>query len=180
MLPYYPHRDYCCLARLASTVRRNTAVAIGMLLTVILRRGLYRLVCYVLWLITHICTSSHPPITVAARFEAWTVFVRSNIGMVGSIPTQGMDVCVRLFCVYVVLCVGSGLVTGWSPVQVALPNVYRIKKLKKAAKVQRALEPQRENKILIQCDIPLQLIKRLEDNQSDSRLITETCASLYS
>jgi hypothetical protein len=31
---------------------------------------------------------------------------------VGSNPTQGMDVCVCLFCVCVVLCVGSGLATG--------------------------------------------------------------------
>jgi hypothetical protein len=52
------------------------------------------------------------PITVAARTEACTVFARSNVGIVGSIPTQGMDVCVRLFCVCVVLYVGSGLATG--------------------------------------------------------------------
>jgi hypothetical protein len=49
------------------------------------------------------------PITVAARSKAWTVFARSNTGVVSSNPTQGMDVCVRLFCVCVVLCVGSGL-----------------------------------------------------------------------
>jgi hypothetical protein len=30
-----------------------------------------------------------------------------------------------------ILCVGSGLATGWSPVQAVLPTVYRIKKLKK-------------------------------------------------
>jgi hypothetical protein len=30
---------------------------------------------------------------------AWTVFTRSNTGIVGSNPTWGMDVCVRLFCV---------------------------------------------------------------------------------
>jgi hypothetical protein len=41
------------------------------------------------------------PITVAARSKAWTVFVRSNAGVVDSNPTQGMDVYVRLFCVYV-------------------------------------------------------------------------------
>jgi hypothetical protein len=35
---------------------------------------------------------------------------RSEAGIVGSNPTQGTDVCVRLFCVCVVLCVGSGLV----------------------------------------------------------------------
>jgi hypothetical protein len=33
-----------------------------------------------------------------------------------------MDACVRLFCVCVVLCVGSGLVTSWSPVQGVLPT----------------------------------------------------------
>jgi hypothetical protein len=37
-------------------------------------------------------------ITVAARSKAWTVFARSNIDIVGSNPTGGMDVCVRLFC----------------------------------------------------------------------------------
>jgi hypothetical protein len=38
------------------------------------------------------------PITMAARSEARTV-ARSNTGIMGSNPTQGMDVCVRLFCV---------------------------------------------------------------------------------
>jgi hypothetical protein len=45
-----------------------------------------------------------------------------------------MDVCMRLFCVCVVLCVDSGLATGWSLVQGVLPTVYRIKKLKKRPK----------------------------------------------
>jgi hypothetical protein len=49
---------------------------------------------------------------------------RSNAGIVGSNPTRGMDVCVRLFCVCAVLCVGSGLTTGWSPVQGVLRTVY--------------------------------------------------------
>jgi hypothetical protein len=35
-------------------------------------------------------------ITVAARSKAWTVFARSEAGIVGSNPTQGMDV----LCVY--------------------------------------------------------------------------------
>jgi hypothetical protein len=52
------------------------------------------------------------PITVAARSKAWTLFAPSNAGIVGSNPSQGVDVCVRLLCVYVVLCVGSGLATG--------------------------------------------------------------------
>jgi hypothetical protein len=36
----------------------------------------------------------------------------SNTGIVGSNPTHGMDVCVRLLYVCVVLCTGSGLATG--------------------------------------------------------------------
>jgi hypothetical protein len=44
---------------------------------------------------------------VAARSKA-----RSNTGIVGSNPNQGMDVCVRLFCVCVVLYVGRGLTMG--------------------------------------------------------------------
>jgi hypothetical protein len=35
-----------------------------------------------------------------------------------------------LFCVYVVLCVGSGLATGRSPVQGILPTVYRLRNWK--------------------------------------------------
>jgi hypothetical protein len=45
------------------------------------------------------------PITVAARSEAWTLFASSYTGIVGSNATQGMDVCVLLFCVCVALCV---------------------------------------------------------------------------
>jgi hypothetical protein len=46
--------------------------------------------------------NTRQPITEAARSEAWTVFGRSNIGIVGSKPTQAMDVCVCLFCVCLV------------------------------------------------------------------------------
>jgi hypothetical protein len=67
---------------------------------------------------------------MASPSKAWTVFVGSNAGIVDSSPIQGMDVCMRLFCVCVVLCVGSGLATGWSPVQGILPTVYKIKNLK--------------------------------------------------
>jgi hypothetical protein len=42
------------------------------------------------------------PVTVAARSKAWTVLARSDAEIMGSNPTQGMDVwCVygmRLFC----------------------------------------------------------------------------------
>jgi hypothetical protein len=50
-----------------------------------------------------------------------------------------MSVCVYSVCV--VLFVGSGLATGWSPVQGVLLTVYRINKLKKTARAQqRAVE----------------------------------------
>jgi hypothetical protein len=55
------------------------------------------------------------PITVASCSRAWTVLARSNNGVVGSNLIRGMDVCLRLLCICVVLCVGSGLATGWSP-----------------------------------------------------------------
>jgi hypothetical protein len=35
---------------------------------------------------------------VTARSKAWTVFVPSNTGVVGSIPIQDMNVCLLLFC----------------------------------------------------------------------------------
>jgi hypothetical protein len=47
-------------------------------------------------------------ITVAAR----SIFERTKSGIVCSNPNQGMGVCVRLFRVCVVLCVGSALPTG--------------------------------------------------------------------
>jgi hypothetical protein len=47
------------------------------------------------------------PVTVAKRSRSYTVFARLEAGIVGSNPTQGMDVwclcvcmcmCVRVFC----------------------------------------------------------------------------------
>jgi hypothetical protein len=51
---------------------------------------------------------SYLPVTVAEPSKACTVFVRSEAGIVGLKPTQGMDVrCVcAFFCVCVVLCLG--------------------------------------------------------------------------
>jgi hypothetical protein len=65
------------------------------------------------------------PVTVVERSKSCTVFARSETWIVGSNPTQGMDVwcfC-AFFCVCVVLCLGRGLATGWSPVQGVLPSV---------------------------------------------------------
>jgi hypothetical protein len=51
-----------------------------------------------------------------------------------------MSVCVYSVCV--VLCVGSGLATGWSLVQGVLLTVYKIKKLRKRPRSnQRTVEP---------------------------------------
>jgi hypothetical protein len=65
------------------------------------------------------------PVTVAERSRACNVFARSEAEIVVSNPTQGMDVwCVcAFFCVCVVLCLGRGLATSWSPVQGVLPSV---------------------------------------------------------
>jgi hypothetical protein len=59
-----------------------------------------------------LCICERQPVTVAARSKAWNVFTRSDAGIVGSNPTQVMDVCVHLFCVCVALCLGSGLATA--------------------------------------------------------------------
>jgi hypothetical protein len=48
----------------------------------------------------------------AALSKAFNVLARSNTGVLGSNPTQDKDVFMRLFCVCVVLCVGSGLAKG--------------------------------------------------------------------
>jgi hypothetical protein len=77
--------------------------------------------------------------TVAARSKAWTVFPRSNTAIMGSNPTQGMGICVRLFCVCVALWVGSGLATDWSPVQGVLPCKKDYETAEKARAQQRAV-----------------------------------------
>jgi hypothetical protein len=82
--------------------------------------------------VQYICTIFPTPVTVAARSKAWTIFARSESGIVVSYPTQGMDVwyVYAFFCVYVVLCLGSGLATGQSLVQGVLPSVKWLKRLK--------------------------------------------------
>jgi hypothetical protein len=73
------------------------------------------------------------PITIVERIKACTVFARSEAVIVGSNPTQGMDVwCVYVFfCVCVVLCLGSGPTTDQSLAQGVLPSVKWIKRMKK-------------------------------------------------
>jgi hypothetical protein len=61
------------------------------------------------------------PNTVAARSKAWSVFARSNAGIVGLNSTQGMNACI--YSVFVLYCAGSSLASGWSSVQGVLPTV---------------------------------------------------------
>jgi hypothetical protein len=66
---------------------------------------------------------TYMPITVAPQSKAWTVFARSNTGIVGSNPIWGMDVYVRfILCLCCPVC-SSGLATGGSPVQGVLRTV---------------------------------------------------------
>jgi hypothetical protein len=54
-----------------------------------------------LWFYYDFYTQVIVPVSVANPSKAWTVFARSDAGIVGSNPTQGMDVwcvCMRLFC----------------------------------------------------------------------------------
>jgi hypothetical protein len=66
------------------------------------------------------------------------VFARSYTGIVGSNPTQDMDVCVRLFCIFVVLGI-------WRRSDPPSKKSYRlhigIKTLKAAKAQNRAVEP---------------------------------------
>jgi hypothetical protein len=61
------------------------------------------------------------PITVAAQCKAWNVFARTNAGVVGSNPTQDMDVFA--YILFVLSCVRRDLETDWSPVQGVLATV---------------------------------------------------------
>jgi hypothetical protein len=70
----------------------------------------------------------HEPSSSARTLGSWV-----------QIPLQAW-MSVRAYSVCVVLCVGGGLDTGWSPVQGVLPTVYSIKNLKKTAKVLKAVE----------------------------------------
>jgi hypothetical protein len=68
------------------------------------------------------------PVTVASLSKASTVFARSDAGIVGSNPTQGMDVWSMYMCLFFVcagLCLGRDLATSWSLVQGVIPNVNK-------------------------------------------------------
>jgi hypothetical protein len=58
-------------------------------------------------------------ITVAEWSKAWTVFARSDAGMVGSNPTEAW----MFVYVYSVFVLGSGFAIGWWFIQGVLPTV---------------------------------------------------------
>jgi hypothetical protein len=65
------------------------------------------------------------PVTVAECSKAWTVLDRLDAGIVGSNPTQDIDVYgyVYVYSMSVLPCVGRGLAMSWSLVQGVLSTV---------------------------------------------------------
>jgi hypothetical protein len=45
------------------------------------------------------------PITVVALSKLWNIFARSNAGIVGSNPIQGVDISMFVYSVFVLSCV---------------------------------------------------------------------------
>jgi hypothetical protein len=83
------------------------------------------------------CGLRHEPFSPTWTLGSWV-----------RIPLEAlMSVCV--YSVFVWSCVGSGLTTSWLPVQGVILTVYRIKTLKKAAKVQRAVKSWRKKKYFL-------------------------------
>jgi hypothetical protein len=80
------------------------------------------------------------PITVTARPKAWTVFERSNTGIVGSKPVWKMDVCVRLLCVCAVLCVQVATLRRADPPSKESYQLCKSSRYWKEAKVQPKAE----------------------------------------
>jgi hypothetical protein len=65
-------------------------------------------------------------ITVAAQSKAWNVFARSNTGILSSNPTQGIDVCLCLFCV----CMYVAALRRPDPTSKVSYRMYKVKELK--------------------------------------------------
>jgi hypothetical protein len=70
------------------------------------------------------------PVRMAVQSKAWTVFA----GIVGSNPTEGMNVCD-----YSVFVVGSGLATSWSLIQRDLSTILGLTNWSKTKRFTDAL-----------------------------------------
>jgi hypothetical protein len=87
-------------------------------------------------------SSKEVPITVASRSKAWTGFARSNTGLVDSIPTWGMDICVYVYYVFVLSCVQVATFRRVDPLSRSLTVCVKDKEADKESRVQkRAVEP---------------------------------------
>jgi hypothetical protein len=67
---------------------------------------------------------------LTCRWSQWPCSLRHELSARSNAGIVGSNVCVRLFCVSVVLCVVGGLATNWCSTQGVLPTVYRIKNRK--------------------------------------------------
>jgi hypothetical protein len=95
--------------------------------------------CDTVWHLSNILWyQGSQPVTVAERSKVCTVFARSEDGIVGSIPYKAwmFGMCMCLFCVCVVLCLGRGLATSRSPVRGVLPSVKWLWNWKSEARTQ--------------------------------------------
>jgi hypothetical protein len=106
----------------------------------------------------HMCVISQPIFTICTRknVQVWNYHAdHSGRAVYGTncLRSLGRWGCrfeshsrhgclyVRFFCVCVVLCVGSGLATGWSPVQVVLPTLYRLRNWKSGQGPSKGCKP---------------------------------------
>jgi hypothetical protein len=66
-------------------------------------------------------------LTAWAMARPWLILssLTDAFQLVVSNPSRGMHIWLRLFY-FALLCVGSCLATGWSPIQGVLPTVYKI------------------------------------------------------
>jgi hypothetical protein len=122
-------------------------------------------------------------ITVAVQSKAWIVFTYLNVEIMGLNLTQGMDVCVCLFCV----CVGTGLVIGWSLVQGVLPIVLGLRNWSETKRFTDALcfkvgatgKRERDNTVIIFWPLFI-ILFFVKKNQDDSVWKVNNCINIPS